>query len=442
MNSILLADTKVCNTPPAKRTKFDLLPLSSAKSTWLDLNLNRVHEAYTLAHIALHAIDHPHSLHFCKSEEEKESLWLARLAKFEAARNSYSALVDAEHGRRAKDKPVKPAQATLTARAKPEAQQIRLFADAWPESFSYIIDRLPRRPFVANDLEKGVTVRPLAQCSGWRYMQYNSPIADHLLVIDYDAPKGVDILDATKGLPAPAWISRTPGTNRGHIVWALAVPVLTTSAAKLKPLQYLARIEEGFRKHIDGDKGFAGLLTKSPLSDVWDINWIEPKPYTLDELADSVSIDRYTSKKKGVEIEPVGLGRKVLTFERARHWSYSAVSQYWVIGYDGWFDAVRGEIDAINSGFECPLPDAHCKSIARSIAKWVWARFTPLTKHQLVLATHTPAEQARRGALKGAKRRTELMPKAKEMAAAGATQREIAAELAVAQRTIADWLKV
>lgn len=405
--------------------------------------LEHIYSLYGSAWIALIAVDDKHSWHVGLSDAEKDELRAPRRVKFDALEAMYVDLTEKAIKRVLRSQ-IKKARDILKKPEKHiEAQkQNRLFTDSWPAAFDYIAERFPLRPYVTNNLELGVTVRPLAQAGAWSYVQYNSPVADHLMIVDYDAPKGICINDAIQGLAVPAWISRTPGTRRGHIVWALATPVLTTSASKIKPLQYLARIEEGYRKQINGDRGFAGLLTKNPISDVWDVDWIESRPYTLDELASHVQIERYTSKKKPIEIEPVGLGRKVLTFERARKWSYSAVSLYWATGYEHWLEAVRSEIDAINRTFECPLPESHCKSIAKSIAKWVWARFTPLSKHQLVLATHTPAEQARRGALKGAKRRVELMPKAKEMAAAGATQRQIAAELAVAQQTIADWLKV
>ena len=432
-----------------KRQKFDLLPFVEAKSKWIAVEIRFAHQQYTIAHISLNAIDDPASFHADKSEEDKDALYQERLAKYQKARDTYSALIQKEFERRAKDKKIKLSVRAIESTIQPvlpapvAPMQQRLFADAWPNSFGYIIDRFPRRPFVSNDLEKGVTVRSLPQCANWRYIQYNSPVSDHLLIIDYDAPESVDINDVIKGLPVPTWISRTPGTNRGHIAWALATPVCTTSAAKQKPLQYLARIEEGFRKHVDGDKGFSGLLTKNPVHDAWDVQWIEPKAYSLDELAASVKIDRYTSKKKAEAIEPVGLGRKVLTFERSRHWAYSAVSDYWTLGEDAWHAAVRSKADAINSGFDVPLPVAHCKAIAKSIAKWVWARFTPLTKHQLVMATHTPEVQSMRGRASGASRlaaSAEKRSTAISMASSGCSTREIAAALGVNQSTVVRWL--
>ncbi len=372
-------------------------------------------------------------------------MWDVRLQKFLTLERSYH-----DDLRRAQNRAKKWAKETNNWVVRQEAPcktlaQVKLFQDAWPDAFDYIAARFPHRPLVTNDFELGVTVRNLSDAMCWKYIQYNSPIADHLLIIDYDAPSGVsihEIIEQAK-LPWPTWIAHTPRTARGHLAWSLAAPVCTTSAARLKPLQYLARIEEGYRRAINGDARFTGLLTKNPVCDEWDVEWIDPRARTLDDLAGYVEIKRYSDFKTKIvnEIEPVGLGRKVLTFDKARKWAYSAVSRYWEVGLDSWHSAVRGQIDVINRTFHDPLPESHTKAIAKSISKWVWARFTPLTKHQLVLATHMPVEQARRGALKGAKRRDTLLPRVREFAAQGLVQREIEKLTGVPQKTISRWLQ-
>lgn len=427
-----------------------LAPPPAADHFQTKRKLEDAYSKYAWAWSAFMAVDHPQSHHALKSDAEKDALRLERGPLLAQRSREYLAILkrfEATQARKARER----AKKEQRFKTEPEVvkaeqrKQSRLFANSWPEPFSFIVERFPLRPFVTNDLSLGTTVRPLNQAQGWSYIQYNSPIADHLLIVDYDAPGGVDIDLALgqSGLPSPAWICRSPGTPRGHLAWALDTPVCTSSAAKLKPMQYLARIEEGYRSALNGDRGFSGLLTKNPIADSWEVEWIDPTAHSLDDLAQHVQIDRYTSKSKSkaAEIEPYGLGRKVLAFEKARKWSYSAVSQYWGGRYEKWFEAVRSEIDEINGGFETPLPDAHCKSIAKSIAKWVWTRFTPLTKHQLVIETHKPAVQALRGARKGAKKREALMPQVIEQRAQGATQREIAAQFALPLMTVSDWLR-
>lgn len=429
-----------------------LPPPPEAPITGVYLDLLRTHELYLKAWISCNAIDHPASKWAGIREIDKAPLRAKRAVELAALTEQYLfGLAAAE--KRAKNRKVKKAKEIQKKKNLSElGRQHRLFEDAWPERFSYIAERFPRRPFVSNNLDFGVTVRPINDGCVWKYIQYNSPVADHLMIIDYDCsrnPDGSEGLDVgevwkEKNLPCPTWISRTPGTRKGHIAFALKTPVLTSDAAKLKPLQYLARIEQGYLKALNGDPGFAGTLTKNPIADAWDVQWIESTAYTLDELAEHVEIPRYTSKKckKCVEvaIEAVGLGRKVLTFEKVRHWAYSAVSQYWGLGAQAWHAAVIDEVNQVNASYTVPLPLSHCKSIAKSVSKWVWKRFTPLSRQKLVDDTHGPDDQARRGAKKGKKRRDELMPRAIEMREAGATQREIAAELGVVQKTVSNWL--
>jgi hypothetical protein len=76
-------------------------------------------------------------------------------------------------------------------------------------------------------------------------------------------------------------------------------------------------------------------------------------------------------------LEVVGLGRNVTMFEKGRHWAYKAIRDYMHhnSSYE-WERAVRAQIEAINEGFEQPLPYVEVKATAKSIAKWVWQRFS------------------------------------------------------------------
>jgi hypothetical protein len=69
-------------------------------------------------------------------------------------------------------------------------------------------------------------------------------------------------------------------------------------------------------------------------------------------------------------------------FDNVREWAYSAVRAYWrPNGYEAWADAVRAACESANAfGREQggPLPVSEIKATAKSIARWVWNRFTPL----------------------------------------------------------------
>jgi hypothetical protein len=82
-------------------------------------------------------------------------------------------------------------------------------------------------------------------------------------------------------------------------------------------------------------------------------------------------------------------------FEKGRHWAYKAIRDYmhYQSSHD-WEQAVKKHLEEINSGFEQPLPYSEVKATAKSIAKWVWQRFS---------YGEFSAVQAKRGANGGAK---------------------------------------
>lgn len=390
--------------------------------------LAEAHQQYRLAFGKAQAVDSPHSYHAALSEEQKAALRAERWSLVKAREAAYLDLL---------------AKATKTSQPKVSAVQpvqLSLFADAWPASFAHIAARFPRRPYVSNDL-KFSTVRPLDQAAGWNYVQHNPPTMAHVMIVDYDGETPVSEVWQAAGLPTPTWIAHTPGTSRGHLAWALEKPVCTSNAARLAPLRYLAAIEQAYTTAVKGDHGYAGLLTKNPVHQSWQVDWLDPVPRTLEDLASAVQLPK--PGKHAAPVPAVGFGRKVTTFDTVRHWAYSAVSQFWSLkdGQTAWDLAVRNQVDAVNATFIEALPEAHCRSIAKSISKWVWTRFTPLTKHQMVQATHTPEVQAMRGRLKGATRRDASIDQARAMEAAGETQRAISMALGVSQQTICNWLR-
>ena len=392
------------------------------------MTLQRAYEVYVTAYASAQAVDSPHSYHATKTEAQRAELRAERWPQAIALHGAYQQLL-----------------AKATKPAAPAPAQSRLFADAWPPQFMDIAERFPRRPYVSDDLTF-TRVRPLHQAVDWRYVQHNPPAYAHLLVIDYDgdAPGAVPAIEVWQkaGLPTPAWVACTPGTPKGHLAWALAAPVCTTSAGRLAPLRYLAAIEQAYKAAVTGDDGYVGLLTKNPVFNgegAWDLHWLDPTPRTLDDLAAAVELPK--PGPKPAPLAPVGFGRKVATFDTVRHWAYRAVSSYWGAGENAWQLAVRQQVENVNRGFSESLPDSHLRSIARSIAKWTWKRFTPQSKHLLVVATHAPEVQAMRGRQKGAKLREALMDQVKAMAAAGATQRAIQDTLGVPQKTVSRWLR-
>ncbi|MNL49273.1 hypothetical protein D3C87_1721950 [compost metagenome] len=143
--------------------------------------------------------------------------------------------------------------------------------------------------------------------------------------------------------------------------------------------------------------------------------------------------------QRRVDFDRASLGRNCYLFEVLRTFAYNAVRQFWRPGgYEAFLNHTLMEADSINSTFvrsPGPLSLSEVRAIARSVAKWVWKRFTP---------GDFVAIQRARGIASGAARREasrELRDRAIVRAARGLSTRQIAAELCVNQSTVVRWLK-
>ena len=122
-------------------------------------------------------------------------------------------------------------------------------------------------------------------------------------------------------------------------------------------------------------------------------------------------------------------------FEKGRHWAYTAIRDY-MHHYSSheWERAVKAQIEAINNSFEQPLPYSEVKATAKSIAKWVWQRFSYGDFSEI---------QAKRGA-KGGKAKGQAYAAKREqtlkMKAKGMNNTQIAKQLEVDRKTITRWL--
>ena len=293
---------------------------------------------------------------------------------------------------------------------------------------SLIETRAPRRPW--SGIEKnGAHIRPLATALQEPYIQLNAPCMVSWLILDIDY-KGAAEAWITAGLPPPTFVSINPGNGHAQMGYALSSPVCTSAKGREKPMRYLAAIEAAYIKAVRADSGFTGPLSKNPLHPDWKL-W-EPAnapEYELSVLAEYVSELPSRLPKKG---EAAGLGRNCSLFDDLSTWAYRAVRKFWRPGgADAWREAVWSQAEALNA-FPVPLPASEVKSVARSVARWVWRKFTPAS---------FSARQAAVGRLKGRRKRDELMSEVREMHALGISNKAIAKKLGITAPTVANWLK-
>lgn len=298
--------------------------------------------------------------------------------------------------------------------------------------------RLPRKPYCTDDLTHGLMIRPLHIAIQKRYIQPNPPGVASYLAFDVDRPDaGVAWMDSNA--PRPNFIIKNPDNGHAHYLYALEHGVCTTSAARQKPLKYLAAVEHAISRELRADPGYCGLIIKNPHHQHWQTIIVETQFYSMSALASGLDLSTLAANH---ELHLVaGLGRNCTVFDTLRQWAYKAVTEYWrPAGESAWFAAVREHAHSYNV-FPVPLQSKEVDQIAKSVAKWVWQHFSPTARRELIERTHTPELQAKRGAKKGEAKRQELMDKAMLLTLAGYSTREIGLELGVSNKTVGNWIK-
>lgn len=234
------------------------------------------------------------------------------------------------------------------------------------------IKNLPHKPYCSWGKGTATLVRSKQNAIKLPLIQVNPPHLVNYLVFDIDAPDAfLHFFDAD--LPTPTWIAKNKENGHCHVCYELRTPVCKTANAKLKPLRYLASIEYTYGKKLGADIGYVGLLTKNPIDRDWDVSYLNPRPFDLDELADYVDLENKAKHKKN---EVSGLGRNCSMFDTVRFWAYKAIRELSREGYESWYNQVLKITLNANHAFLQPLPYGEVKATAKSIAKWVWRNHT------------------------------------------------------------------
>ncbi|MHB8211639.1 MAG: replication initiation protein [Acidithiobacillus sp.] len=323
-----------------------------------------------------------------------------------------------------------------------------------PPEYRFFVDHLPYKPYCTDDLTTGLQVRPTQQALTHAYLQFNSPAMVWTLAQDIDRDVDRDYFSRHKA-PQPNCIVRNRVNNHAHALYFLSAGVCRTSAAKLKPLRYLAVIEGALCRQLEADPGFSGLITKNPLHDIWETWNLHDRLYSLGDLAEYLDLSAANAKDYRATLkEAHGLGRNVTMFDEGRIWAYQAIREHWAPnGLDRWAKLILERLEGINGQFQAPLPFSEVKATAKSISKWTWVNMTPGGLQELIQRTHTSGLQAERGrkatnqaeagiASGEARRRSREQERAtaRIMVAQGKSTRQIGAEIGVDQSTVVRWL--
>ncbi len=313
-----------------------------------------------------------------------------------------------------------------------------------PEIWSNFYHKLPAKPYCSWGIGGKTLIRSKKHAIRHPLIQVNPPHLVNYLVFDVDASDAyLHFFDAE--LPTPTWIAKNRKNGHCHICYELKTPVCKTANAHLKPLRYLASIEYTYAKNLGADMGYVGLLTKNPTDHDWDVSYLNPRPFDLDELADYVDLE---NKPKHEKNEVSGLGRNCSMFDSVRFWAYKAIREHLDGGLDSWYSEVLKVAVKSNGAFLEPLPYSEVKATAKSIAKWVWRNHTS-AEFQISFSAKQ-SKRGRKGGLisdssHGGKARSQqysdLRQQALQLHIQGVNNTQIATRLNVSRMTINRWLR-
>ena len=261
---------------------------------------------------------------------------------------------------------------------------------------------LPLWPYASDDFVQGIYRMARGDALKRRYIQANPDVLHNLLVVDVDHGDG--LLRALSGPIRPTAVVSNRRTGRCHVVKAIAEPVTKTEYGSRKAIAAAAAVVEGFRRSLDGDQGYSGLMTKNPVHDHWDTEWVSEDLASLREL--ELAVADFMPRpgwRKNRGYSPAGLGRNCSIFETARTWAYREVRRHF--GDSPALEAaIHARVHELNAAFADPLPNNEARGIARSIHTWIITKSRMWTDGPIAYEKKLREIQAFRGLKSGTAR--------------------------------------
>lgn len=298
------------------------------------------------------------------------------------------------------------------------------------------INRLPRKPYCTDDYSQGVVIRSKKHALEKSHIQYNHPKLIQALVFDIDKP--LSVYSHSFADVAPPNISLiNPENGHAHLIYVLEKPVVNSEAGRIKPLKFCASIEASYAAALMADPGYSHSLVKNPIHRKWGRYLFKENPYSLHELADWVDLSPNNVGQiisAGMNIN--GLGRNCTLFEHLRQFAYFKVRTCWLPNdYSKFENLLLNEAEMVNSSFNGPLGYGEIKRTVRSVACWVWKKFTPEEFRNIQRHRSAAASQKRKLTA------DERAKKVHELIRRGRTIKEIAIELKIDRSTVYRLLK-
>lgn len=258
------------------------------------------------------------------------------------------------------------------------------------EQLDLFYSGLPKRPYATDGLGSRLLITSRRRAVRRQYIQVNPPWMRMFPVFDIDRPAAALAWEDAL-LPPPLWTAVNRENGHAHSAWCLESPVLLGAADRPEPMRYLCAVESCMREGMQADASYGGLLTKNPLNPHWMALWGPAIAYDLGALAQYLP-DLEKHKPRG-RPERAGIGRNVDTFDFLRRYAYRRVRDFYEADdRQGIFVAWMSHLYAKACEFsanEHPTPLDHREAhyIAKSVARYVWRRFTP-ARFRAIQAAH------------------------------------------------------
>lgn len=235
------------------------------------------------------------------------------------------------------------------------------------------LQTLPERPYCTSRLGR-LLIRSASRAVGYSMIQHNSPLMWRWMVFDIDGDDSFTRAE-DRGCPPPTFIALNPENGHGHAAYLLQNPVSAFEKSSRRAMRFFEDVERGFTYKLGADPAYASFLSKNPLSTQWKTAWQAAIPYQLETLNDYLT---RADKRKAPKREESVFGRNSTVFDAMREIAYRQCLDFKKRGksVECLSAMLCNAVEHINRGFPAALSHAEMKGIARSVAKWVWEKFS------------------------------------------------------------------
>lgn len=236
---------------------------------------------------------------------------------------------------------------------------------------------LPFRTLCSDDFSDGAYCLPRDQASKKRYVKTNTENLVRIMWFDVDKEDAWEAPEKV-GLPTPSITVINPSTSHAHVGYELDAPVSLSCDSHVEPREFMFDVQRGIVKRLGADPNYSHTFSQNPLHDSFLTDWQgAASTYTLSRLNDYLDPkDKKRPKKKEVVL---GLGRNCDLFYHLREIAYRQVLRFKKSGQqpEEFRIFLEGAALVLNQNFHTPLMVIEVRSIAQSVARWTWNRFTP-----------------------------------------------------------------